>query len=272
MYGIYGDPAGNRLQYEQGGVRIDSFREPHLKYLIERLVGRKARNNGVATHLLWKLRTCGSFRYDLASLWVPHGFWCRSLGEGRHAVYLLDGTGSLLLDRLNRLPSQREGILRTQEIRAQRRRLRELGLYQDVKPVAVPAIAGASARLKRHFRNTAISCADAAVVIAKAARLTRQDVHERILEGLRASNVATLRLPGGFVFRVDLRTEGRPRLLDIGVEVELRTTNDNGHGAYRRLRSALKKQFDCERRARKEAADMRRDIRKLRQTWTVLAA
>lgn len=262
------------LMYEEHGTRLTTFGKEQTEVILGRLIGKRARNNGAARHLMNQLTLRGSCRYDFPVIWGTHAVYAERVEHALYRIHIMSIAPRLLVDRLNRRASMREAILRTREIRAERRRLRALGLLLEQPRVSPPQpIAGANGRLKRHFQNTRITFTDACAVIAYAARLDVARVRDKLLGPFNEQGVATLRLPGGFVFRLD-RVDSGERLQLVGVSaiVQLSTTNDNTHGAYRRLRKALRNRCHQERKEQYERAQLYHQFRKDRASFRRLAA
>lgn len=190
------------LSFEAGGVRTTSFTYREVKRIISDLLDRKVRNNCVGRHLAHLLRASGYCRYDYRYSQVSGalGFQARRLmGTSDRFTVLLHGDyPHELLARLNQPGQKSRAVRLTQDNRAERRRLRALGLYEEPKRKQQPrALAGASGALKHHFQKSRISWLDAMTVIAYAARLDRSTVSERLHDSLDDRGVATLRLKEG---------------------------------------------------------------------------
>lgn len=238
------------------------------------LLTRKERNNGVGRHLLHNMRRKGSHlqMYWDAETESTFGFFLKKApGEQtRFSLYLFGETAWKLLARLNGKILQEYAVMETERRRNERRKLKKAGLWRELPRIkSLRALPGASRRLKRHFRNSALTWSAAMEAIGYALRKDRSWVHERLTRSLDERGVASFRTDGGFVFRVDLAHPSR--LPDALGAVELLTTNDNSHGAYRRLRNFLRRHFKCGRRHRENRICMRA-WRKRQQTLRILAA
>lgn len=271
MYGIRLGHHESALFYESTTGPTEVFTLAEATVILNGLLSKKARNNGIGKYLLHVLRMRSTCSYT-----YPAGrslsFTVRHVGEGRFAVSLLGSFVQELVERLNHPARQSLALSATRACREERRRLRALGLYHEAPLLKAPrALAGANGTLRHHFQNSEITCADAIAVIAYAARLDKVVVRERLMRSLDEQSVATLRLKGGFVFRIDFSTRFRG-LLDLSAPVTLRTTNDNTHAAHRRLRKALRTRLDRERKARQEAAEQFRSIRRFKQKMMRYAA
>jgi hypothetical protein len=244
----------------------DTFGYDEITKIITRVLTRKYRNHGVQRHLHLMLKNLGWC--DFKS-WPSHrrsacGFKVvREHESGTYRLYLFGHTADEDLNRLNGVNQQQNAIQATQKARNERRRLRRLGLYKErPKWVAPRALPGASGRLKRHYKNTPITWNMAVAVIARSLQKERTRVHSTFAASLDERKVASLRLRGGFVFRIDVVGHYNG-LLDTSGKVFLSTTKDNNHRAYRRLRNALRAITRKERRAENR--------RKLLQKQRILA-
>lgn len=265
MYTISLDSANCLLSFEEGGVKTSTFTVHEVKVIVDGLLDRRARNNGVGRHLLSLLRMKGMFQHHFSGNSGDLGFMAYKTPSNQYAVSLFGDYRHGLVNQLNRPGECSLAIAQMRSMRAERRRLRALGLYRDpVRPNTPRALVGANVNLKRHFRNSTLTYLDAVLVIAHAARLNRDWVQKRLLRSLDVRAIASLRLKGGFVFRVDLSHKFRG-LLDLSAPVELRTTNDNRHLAYRRLRNSLRKRLKRERRARVVAQQNYEALRLMRR-------
>ena len=269
MFATVQSAGEQRVQYESGSVRVKSFTFPQVSNVINTLLDRKARNNGVGRHLASTLKLTGECHYLF-----PHrmrgnelGFSCRVVSN--ESLYALGLAGEesnvdFLIRRLNARESLRIAIYRGQELAKQTR-----GTHKKGTPLK--AVAGASrVRQKRHFQNSDVRLEVLVRAIAHAGRLTTSRVHGELMETLqRNGSVATLRV-GSFIFRVEFPTYGRNSLVDVSGSLLLYTTSDNSHPAYRRLRNFLRKHFNSERKETNIAREIVLSTRRYRRTQQIL--
>lgn len=250
MYDVTsGTPDGYRLRSGDPGVM--TFRPTEVTLLINTLLTRKERNNGIGRHLLRWLSQDGFCRHDAPKGKHTTGFYCARVQEGRYSVHFFGEKTSEWLERLNAPSAQKNALQASRLTRRERRRLRALGEWQDSPKVRLPRpLAGANGGLKHHFKNTKVTFEQVVSAIARATRLRLEWVQRRLFESLDHRGVVTLRLRGGFVFRIDTVDEFRG-ILDFNTLVQIRTTKDNRHAAYRRLRRYLKRGLDLESRHKK---------------------
>ncbi len=249
MYGISLGKSGYSVFYENGGARKSEFTFGQVKTILESLLDKKARNNGLGTHILRSLQLSGTCWYNFPRNSEVIGFSCESTESGTYSVHLMLTRADTVVEKLNRTQQQASAIAATRAAQAERRRLRSLGVYKKPPAKVLPSLAGASANLKRHFRNSIITFAEATSAIAYAAKLDQASVRQKFVGSIDERAVTTLRLKGGFVFRLDLEI-AHQGLLNFNGKVEIRTTRDNTHSSYRRLRNVLRKMLKRERKAR----------------------
>ena len=165
--------------------------------------------------------------------------------EGRYSIVLKGHNLEALITRLNAPEHALLALRQTREERKERRALRAHTprTPKEKKQRALPG------RLHHHFRNHPITWTDAVLLIARATRRNRNAIQKKLVSTLDIQGVASLRLKSGFVFRVDLPSSYRG-LINSLAEVEIRTTDDNRHPAYRRFRMYTKRHLDLTSRAR----------------------
>ncbi len=254
---MYGIALGSRecpVFYGDGDSQRSKFGLEEIKTIINSLLGKKARNNGVGRHLLSSLRIQKTCRHDFSTITGSLGFFSQALNNGTYSITLFGDYPHELLDRLNRCGSQARAIARTKRLRDARKWKRSLGKYHEPVRQQIPrALPGSGDSLKRHFRHSEITLSQAITAIARATEFDQRWVRRRLYRSLDERSVASIRLPGGFVFRVDLLRCYRG-LLDLSAPVEIRTTKDNTHKAYRRLRNASRKLLQHEQKLRAAGA------------------
>lgn len=223
-----------------------SMARAEIVNVIDRLLTRKERNNGIATYLTYNLRY-GYLRHVgkdgrtgfkiVRSFTYPDRYEVIVFGNVEYMLARANGAGQ---------PSQPRRTS-TEERRAQ------TGISKGPRTKkAKPQRALPSTGLHWHFRNHDLSFDDAVRIIARASNRAVGPTRERIMKSLDDRGVGSFRLPGGFVFRVDVACI-RAQCFDLLAPIELRTTDDNTQGAWRRLRHLLKVHFECLPRTRQKS-------------------
>lgn len=237
--------------------------------VIATLLDRKARKNGVVRHLASTLKYTGacSYVYPKSRFARRTGFSCRIVpNEQIFRVWLAaesDDT-EILIKRLNARESLCIAIAKSKE-RAKATR----GTHKK-RHGAARAIAGASGRLKQHFRKSPITLDLAAQAIAYATNESKVDVYRELYASmeLNGGSIGTIR-KNRFVFRVELPTFGHG-LVDINGYVSFSTTNDNTHRAYQRIRRFLKRRLNRVRKKDRERQELVLAARKQRRMQEAL--
>jgi hypothetical protein len=262
MYGITLGSSECPLFYEDEGERISTFTFAEMKAIISTMLDRKGRNNGIGEFLTDTLRSVGRCVHDFRRNAGTLRLIAQRVSDDMYELRFFGEYPHELVARLNQSKQQRKAVELTLKLRTARRQRHAAGRWVDARPKVLRSLVGANANLKLHFRNTEITCFNAISVIAYAGQHDSHWVRRRLMRSLDERAVASLRLKGGFVFRVDL-VYGYRDLLSLTSPVQLRSTNDNRHPAYRRLRRALHKQFNCERKVRVARAEKYRLQREL---------
>lgn len=249
-----------------------SFTKNELAPLVDKLLDRKERNNGVNRYLMSQLRlswdrgrtghimeyVSGGFEHMIpgtrSGFRVVPSF---SFPDRYHLV--LFGDVDALLSRLNgeyRVAKAKEAS------NAVRDKRRQECLRTPRRRKAKPQRSLPGNGLHWHFRNYSLLYDDAVRLLAKASRTSRTWVRRKLISSLDERDVVSVRLEAGFIARLDLRcyrtvVDMTGTVLDICGSVDLYTTDDNSSPTYRRLRALLKTHFGCEPRARVEAKALR---------------
>ena len=214
-----------------------AFSMKRLKSILGGILTRKECANGLIRWLVQELAEQG--RFELPRNQESRIICERSVTKpGKYRIILLGERSGALLRQLNSPYTLQQAIEDSRERRRIRRERRKAGLVRcaRVRPHrAVPAL-----RQKQHFRRSKLTVMVAIAAISHAARVPECFLKSSMTERLRCRAQAVFTLSDGFLFVLRNRPGG----------LELHSTDDSRHPAYRRLRSKLRKLLKCERRVR----------------------
>ncbi len=232
------------------GTPIFTLKE--AKSIIRSLLTKRSRGNGGGRRLLQELRRQGWCHHSTSHPQDRRlGFSCTAHPSG----YTFKITGHPYSVGMQ-LFSQHQRVAAHEASKHRQNVRRDAYAEGTPKPAKwVPpfrALAGAAANLRQHFKQSKLTFGDAAAAIAYAARKSPKWMVCELMESLDLRSVASFRLPGGFVFRVDIKGEKRNALM-VGLHTPtlIWSTDDNKHGAYRRLRAKLRQIMNKASKARK---------------------
>lgn len=235
---------------------VVSFTKGEIAGLVDKLLFRKERNNGVGRRLMSGLYVYsesgafGAFSHTLQG--TLSGFRVRRslIFKDRYELVLFGDVDGLLA-RVNGRECLSAALAQTKREREERRKQPNRPREKVKKLRSLPGTG-----LHWHFRNHPLTYDDAVLLLAKASRKEVSWIRRKLSASLDERGVGSVRFEAGFVARIDLgyRYTG---LLNVYERIELRTSDNNTSLIYRRLRMLLKAHFGCEPRARVEARALR---------------
>lgn len=224
------------------GTRKLAFNLSEVKAIIDSLLTRKMRNNGIGRHLVSRLLSTGNctthFRSQSSE---TYGFaWNRSASDSSIFELRLIGDYPQPLLRLLNRPCDEHAARIVHKKHKEERRVRRRALsHIRPKGQVQRTIVGDNGNLRQHFKNTSLVWGMALRVVARAARMSVSEVENQFLSSMIERGAATLRIKTTFVLRVNLG-HAFTGTVALSEPVSLWTTKDNAHPVYRRLRKALR--------------------------------
>ncbi len=214
-----------------------SFSMKKIKDILARLSTRRERGNGDVSLLAFDLFASGSCTRRRSE---TSGIRCErvSVSPAKYSIVIYGELADEMLAKLNAPNEQELAIKASQERRRARRELYKQGLAVHRcrrRHRTIPTL-----KQTRHFKRSTITLAAAVTAIAYASRVSHALLESSMSGDYLSRGRALLSLSDGFLFVLRRQPEG----------LELHSTEDNRHPAYRRLRSKLRKLLKCERKSR----------------------
>ena len=214
-----------------------SFSMKRTKDILARLSTRRERGNGSVSLLAFELFANGSCTRPRSE---TSGIRCErvSVSPAKYRIVLYGELAGAMLAQLNAPNEQELAIKASQERRRARRELYKQGLAVHRLRRRRPA--NSTLKQTRHFKRSTITLAAAVTAIAYASRVSHALLEHSLSGDYLSRGRALLSLSDGFIFVLRRQPQG----------LELHSTEDNRHPAYRRLRSKLRKLLKRERKSR----------------------